>query len=34
VRLEHRGLPETHRRSHDDGWTFFLNRLITVARLK
>jgi uncharacterized protein YndB with AHSA1/START domain len=34
VRLEHRGLPETHRRSHDDGWTFFLNRLITAARLK
>ena len=32
VRLEHRGLPETHRRSHDDGWTYFLGRLASVAR--
>ncbi|MEK6224922.1 MAG: SRPBCC domain-containing protein [Chloroflexota bacterium] len=31
VRLEHRGLPETHRRSHDDGWAFFLSRLASVA---
>ena len=32
VRLEHRGLPETHRRSHDDGWAYFLSRLTSVAR--
>jgi len=32
VRLEHRGLPETHRRSHDDGWAHFLSRLTAVAR--
>lgn len=31
VRLEHRGLPETHRRSHDDGWAYFLSRLSSVA---
>ena len=31
VRLEHRGLPETHRRSHDDGWGYFLSRLASVA---
>ena len=34
VRLEHRGLPETHRRSHDQGWAFFLSRLTSVARSK
>jgi uncharacterized protein YndB with AHSA1/START domain len=34
VRLEHRGLPESHRRRHDDGWAFFLRRLATVARQK
>jgi uncharacterized protein YndB with AHSA1/START domain len=34
VRLEHRGLPETHRRSHDDGWAHFLSRLTSVARSK
>ena len=32
VRLEHRALPETHRRSHDDGWAYFLSRLTAVAR--
>jgi uncharacterized protein YndB with AHSA1/START domain len=32
VRLEHRGLPESHRRTHDDGWTFFLSRLAAAAR--
>ena len=30
VRLEHRGLPETRRRSHDDGWGFFLRRLASA----
>ncbi len=34
VRLEHRGLPEAHRRSHSDGWGFFLRRLASVARSK
>lgn len=34
VRLEHRGLPETHRRSHEGGWGFFLRRLASVARSK
>jgi uncharacterized protein YndB with AHSA1/START domain len=34
VRLEHRGLPQTHRRSHDDGWGFFLLRLASAARSK
>jgi uncharacterized protein YndB with AHSA1/START domain len=34
VRLEHRGLPQTHRRSHDDGWGFFLQRLAAAARSK
>ena len=34
VRLEHRGLPETHRRSHDDGWAYFLRRLTSVAPSK
>jgi uncharacterized protein YndB with AHSA1/START domain len=34
VRLEHRGLPETHRRSHDDGWRYFLSRLASVASAK
>jgi uncharacterized protein YndB with AHSA1/START domain len=32
VRLEHRGLPVSHRRSHDEGWTLFLRRLASVAR--
>jgi uncharacterized protein YndB with AHSA1/START domain len=32
VRLEHRGLPETHRRSHGDGWVYFLRRLTSAAR--
>jgi uncharacterized protein YndB with AHSA1/START domain len=27
VRLEPRGLPESHRRTHDEGWTYFLGRL-------
>jgi uncharacterized protein YndB with AHSA1/START domain len=31
VRLEHRGLPESHRRQHDDGWSYFLGRLTSVA---
>lgn len=31
VRLEHRGLPKSHRRKHDDGWTFFLDRLTSAA---
>ena len=31
VRLEHLGLPLTHRRSHDEGWTFFLGRLTSAA---
>jgi uncharacterized protein YndB with AHSA1/START domain len=31
VRLEHHGLPESHRRKHDDGWSYFLGRLTTVA---
>jgi uncharacterized protein YndB with AHSA1/START domain len=34
VRLEHRGLPETHRRTHDEGWAFFLRRLSEVAALR
>jgi uncharacterized protein YndB with AHSA1/START domain len=34
VRLEHRGLPQTHRRSHEDGWRFFLQRLASAARSK
>jgi uncharacterized protein YndB with AHSA1/START domain len=32
VRLEHRGLPESHRRTHDEGWTYFLGRLSSAAR--
>jgi uncharacterized protein YndB with AHSA1/START domain len=32
VRLEHRGLPESHRRSHAEGWAFFLGRLALAAR--
>ena len=32
VRLEHRGLPETRRRSHDDGWGYFLGRLDSAVR--
>jgi uncharacterized protein YndB with AHSA1/START domain len=32
VLLEHRGLPESHRRSHDDGWGYFLGRLDSAAR--
>jgi uncharacterized protein YndB with AHSA1/START domain len=32
VRLEHRGLPETHRRSHEDGWAYFLSRLDSAVR--
>jgi len=32
VRLEHRGLPASHRRNHDEGWGFFLRRLSSVAR--
>jgi uncharacterized protein YndB with AHSA1/START domain len=31
VRLEHHGLPESHRRKHDDGWSYFLGRLSAVA---
>jgi uncharacterized protein YndB with AHSA1/START domain len=31
VRLEHRGLPESHRRAHDEGWTYFLGRLRKTA---
>jgi len=34
VRLEHFGLPETHRRSHDDGWSLFLGRLRATAGSK
>jgi uncharacterized protein YndB with AHSA1/START domain len=34
VRLEHRGLPQTHRRSHEDGWRLFLLRLASAARSK
>ncbi|OLE66270.1 MAG: hypothetical protein AUG74_11835 [Bacteroidetes bacterium 13_1_20CM_4_60_6] len=34
VRLEHVGLPLTHRRTHDDGWTYFLGRLTSAARPK
>ena len=30
VRLEHHGLPESQRASHDAGWPFFLGRLRTV----
>ncbi|MDQ2914887.1 MAG: SRPBCC domain-containing protein [Chloroflexota bacterium] len=32
VRLEHRGLPQSHRRRHDDGWAYFLGRLSSAAR--
>jgi len=32
VRLEHRGLPESHRRTHDDGWGYFLGRLSSAVR--
>jgi uncharacterized protein YndB with AHSA1/START domain len=32
VQLEHHGLPESHRRSHDDGWTYFLGRLESATR--
>jgi uncharacterized protein YndB with AHSA1/START domain len=32
VRLEHRGLPESHRRTHDEGWTYFLGRLSSAVR--
>ena len=31
VRLAHHGLPESRRRQHDDGWSYFLGRLTTVA---
>lgn len=31
VRLEHRGLPESHRQTHDDGWTYFLGRLSSAV---
>jgi uncharacterized protein YndB with AHSA1/START domain len=31
VRLEHLGLPESHRRTHADGWTYFLDRLKSAA---
>jgi len=31
VRLEHHGLPASHRQKHDDGWSYFLARLRTVA---
>jgi uncharacterized protein YndB with AHSA1/START domain len=34
VRLEHLGLPLTHRRSHDEGWTYFLGRLASAAAPK
>ena len=34
VRLEHRGLPETHRRTHDEGWGLFLRRLSSVAAVR
>jgi uncharacterized protein YndB with AHSA1/START domain len=33
VLLEHRGLPESHRRSHEDGWAYFLGRLDSAVRL-
>jgi uncharacterized protein YndB with AHSA1/START domain len=31
VRLAHHGLPESRRRQHDDGWSYFLGRLSAVA---
>ena len=31
VRLEHHGLPARHRQKHDEGWSYFLARLRTVA---
>lgn len=31
VRLEHHGLPESHRRRHDEGWPYFLGRLSSAA---
>jgi uncharacterized protein YndB with AHSA1/START domain len=34
VRLEHFGLPPTHRRAHDDGWALFLGRLLSAAKPK
>src|SRR3954471_13784043 len=32
VRLEHHGLPESHRPTHAQGWPYFLARLAEVAR--
>jgi uncharacterized protein YndB with AHSA1/START domain len=32
VRLEHHGLPESHRRTHDEGWKYFLDRLSSAVR--
>ncbi len=31
VRLEHHRLPASHCEKHDDGWSYFLGRLRTVA---
>lgn len=32
LRLRHSGLPEASRASHDEGWTFFLGRLVETTR--